>query len=597
MTSTRPRCRKYVLHGSYGTVKVDRGSASAFKYTQLFEHSDQEGQEGHRYLLACNVREAAYVQHLTRHPLEGVVRCFGCTITNDGSLISKMEMGDITLHDYATSHSYEERAAAFDDIFRQVTIGIVNMHDDGVVHGDIKTNNILRVSQDPLVFKLIDFGGVSWTSHCARHVSLCTYVTRAPELFVEGALSTPKSDAWSLGATMLNFLSRKFLVDDSAKDEDVMEHIKKQFDAGVRIRIPSNLHDDARDMLQHLLQVDPALRWSCHDVLHRYFRFFDVPVPRPRALPTYVLPPVRGRERFRNIVRSMYVAAEERDELKCVPLGVEYVRRYVDNDFCALDDVSAGDIVTAAYVLARAVALDEDTKVVKLTSRVRDVIVAMLRKFELNVVSRALVFRPRLISVDGNIGASKSTVVAAISKALSVDTWTEPVAEWSELLQRYYCDPARWGALLHAQILLSYAGAERARDATTVCERSAWSCLHVFQSMLHEDGLATDAENAVVWKLGRCVGGVPDVILYLRCDVDTCIIRQVSRGRECEKGLDRTYMQRLHAQYEKVLTRENCAQQGIRLLEIDATGTREEVCARAIAAVGDLLYCSDDAIA
>lgn len=567
-----------VLNGAYGKVEVDRARQTAAKHTNLFDRFDQSDPD--RHVMACNVREAAYMRQLVDAPLEGVVRCVSVEVTDEGTIVGTMELGDCTLYDYMMSYQFEHRLEVFDEIFKQVTVGLAGMHRSGVVHGDLKTNNILRTCASPPTFKIIDFGGLSWTTLAQHHTSLCTYVTRAPELFVKGARPTAISDAWSLGATMLNFLTRKCIVEDGAPS-NVTEHVRKQFEKGVRIRVPSSAPSHVREMIEGLLQEDPAKRWSVERVLLDYFRFFDAgkPTVRNTRAPTPVTnAPAAWRA---DLVRRARAMVSEREEWDAVPLMVSYVRRVYRDDFSGASTTQMADDLTAAYVLARAIVYDADTNLLKLTGAARERVVHMLRALDFDLASPARV-APLVVSVDGNIAASKSTVLDAVRRSgLPVDVVQEPVEEWEAILRLYYKDPSRWATALHADILTTYANIGRGVRRVTVIERSAWSCINVFQEMLFRDGVVSKEEHDIVAKLGRLAAdyATPDVIVYMRCPPEECVRRKTKRARQCEQQLDASYMHGLHARYEEVMTAETCRRHGIHLVEVDASRPMDRVCA------------------
>ncbi len=44
------------------------------------------------------------------------------------------------------------------EVFRQVVAGIAHVHDSGIVHRDLKADNVVVCSRDPLQVKITDFG-------------------------------------------------------------------------------------------------------------------------------------------------------------------------------------------------------------------------------------------------------------------------------------------------------------------------------------------------------------------------------------------------------------------------------------------------------
>ena len=116
------------------------------------------------------------------------------------------------------------------DIMMQLAEGLEYLHDNNVIHRDIKPGNILVASSDPLRIKLTDFdlskflGDDYETSNMSSNVG--TAVFKAPEFFlktVERKISYHRSaDIFSLGLTYLAMIQgHRHLVPrlETAKDD------------------------------------------------------------------------------------------------------------------------------------------------------------------------------------------------------------------------------------------------------------------------------------------------------------------------------------------------------------------------------------------
>jgi deoxyadenosine/deoxycytidine kinase len=161
---------------------------------------------------------------------------------------------------------------------------------------------------------------------------------------------------------------------------------------------------------------------------------------------------------------------------------------------------------------------------------------------------------PVIISIDGNIGSGKSTLVSQLKATFSempnvhfiqepVDTvWNRVVDKNGEtLLSNFYKNPSEHAFTFQMMAYISRLSilkdAVRNLDYDVIItERSLETDKNVFEKMLHAQGTITDLEHAVynMWfnefyKEVRC-----HAIIYIQASVDTCMKRIQQRGREGE---------------------------------------------------------------
>jgi deoxyadenosine/deoxycytidine kinase len=180
--------------------------------------------------------------------------------------------------------------------------------------------------------------------------------------------------------------------------------------------------------------------------------------------------------------------------------------------------------------------------------------------------------RPILISLEGNIGAGKTTIIKRLKELYPnwhfidepVDVWTSlKTEEGDNLLELFYHDKKRWSytfqncAVLMRMQLISGAinkwKDECARDPSLIAnnvfvtERSIETDYNVFASMLREDRCINDIEWTLYlrWyntlKTSCSVSG----IVYVDTPVDVCMDRIRERGRIGEDSISKEYMESL----------------------------------------------------
>lgn len=150
-------------------------------------------------------------------------------------------------------------------IFGQICLGVGYIHEQGIVHRDLKLENILLDAD--LNVKLSDFGFTRAYEERQWLSTQCgTMAYSAPEMLAGIRYQGPPVDIWSLGVILYALLCGYLPFDDD--NEAIMQYkiVKEDVD------IPATLSDEARHLLSLLLQKDPAERPSLPTILlHPWF--------------------------------------------------------------------------------------------------------------------------------------------------------------------------------------------------------------------------------------------------------------------------------------------------------------------------------------
>jgi calcium-dependent protein kinase len=140
------------------------------------------------------------------------------------------------------------------------------LHSKGIVHRDLKYENIMFIDDTPNAeIRLIDFGlSQKFATGEHLHAFVGTVYTMAPEL-INGDYDA-KADIWSLGviAFMLLSSSMPFFGESRGAVIDHILHGKYKFQS----KRWQQVSTDAKDFVMSLLRRRPEKRPSAHDALH-----------------------------------------------------------------------------------------------------------------------------------------------------------------------------------------------------------------------------------------------------------------------------------------------------------------------------------------
>ena len=153
------------------------------------------------------------------------------------------------------------------DYFAQIVAAVAFLHARGIVHRDLKAENLL-LSADLKRVKLADFG---FSNFFAQEQLLATWCGSppyaAPELFEGRHYSGPKADIWSLGVVLYVLVCGALPFDGHT-----LQALKSRVLAG-KFRIPFFMSQDCEHLIRHMLIVDPDKRLALPQVqTHRWLR-------------------------------------------------------------------------------------------------------------------------------------------------------------------------------------------------------------------------------------------------------------------------------------------------------------------------------------
>ncbi|KAM3727262.1 Testis-specific serine/threonine-protein kinase [Dirofilaria immitis] len=201
-------------------------------------------------------RELLFTQ-IVRHPYIGRALSVRTSYPTKIAIISEYYSGGTLLNLILRQKRIREFPHAC-RLFRQLTEAIHYLHDRGVVHRDIKAENVLLDSNGNV--KLIDFGFARYINQKERSTSFCgTKPYSAPEIVQHQPYDGYASDWYAMGVLLYTMLTGKWPYDAYEKNKNLSKCIF--FSAG----IPS---DAARDLILRLMNEDYRFRGGYNTILN-----------------------------------------------------------------------------------------------------------------------------------------------------------------------------------------------------------------------------------------------------------------------------------------------------------------------------------------
>jgi serine/threonine protein kinase len=239
------------------------------------------------------LRKEVFILRSIHHT--NIVKCFDFMETHNKIVIITELLPGRELFDYILSHGALEEDLAR-EILYQIFQAVAYLHDRGVIHRDIKAENIVfsiqnashprsnnntaqslgeitsgRVSytsSSQIVVKLIDFGFSTIVKHTLTGSFLGTGGYLAPEIRRHRDYSTSVDD-WALGVLMYCTLSARL---PFAVTVDALPKTNEECKTSFALKFPkkfwSNISLESQDLLKSLLALDPVSRMTAKNALN-----------------------------------------------------------------------------------------------------------------------------------------------------------------------------------------------------------------------------------------------------------------------------------------------------------------------------------------
>jgi deoxyadenosine/deoxycytidine kinase len=160
------------------------------------------------------------------------------------------------------------------------------------------------------------------------------------------------------------------------------------------------------------------------------------------------------------------------------------------------------------------------------------------------------------ITIAGNIGVGKSTLVTLLAEKLGWEPVFEAVAE-NPYLADFYADMDRWS--FHSQIFFLVRRLQQhhgllQHPGSVLQDRSVYEDAEIFARNLYRQGLLTERDWGAYFELYQTLALMlrpPDLVIYLRASTPTLRRRIAGRGREYERNIADDYLNDLNHLYDE----------------------------------------------
>jgi len=193
--------------------------------------------------------------------------------------------------------------------------------------------------------------------------------------------------------------------------------------------------------------------------------------------------------------------------------------------------------------------------------------------FDYMEAERANKKQPIIISIEGNIGTGKSTLIEKVQTyftekfpEMKIGYIPEPVDVWSSvtdrdgmtILEKYYGDQHKYAFTFQMMAYISrlsiIRNALKENTAIIIMERSVFTDCEVFAKMLYDDGKIEEIEYNIYMKwFDEFIGDLPNIShIYIQADPNVSAGRVVKRGRQGEI-IPLSYLEKCHDYHENWL--------------------------------------------
>ena len=179
----------------------------------------------------------------------------------------------------------------------------------------------------------------------------------------------------------------------------------------------------------------------------------------------------------------------------------------------------------------------------------------------------------QIISVEGNIGSGKSTILKCLknirsNNGLEIIFVQEPVSEWDKIkdkngvtiLSKFYENQEKYSFAFQMMAYISRLSIlkdtiKKHPNAIIITERCLNTDRYVFAKMLYDSGKLEDVEYQIYLNWFDHFSDMQNIqkVIYLKTSPETCFYRVNKRHRDGESNIPLEYLQSCHEYHEDMI--------------------------------------------
>jgi len=174
-----------------------------------------------------------------------------------------------------------------------------------------------------------------------------------------------------------------------------------------------------------------------------------------------------------------------------------------------------------------------------------------------------------IVTIDGNIGAGKSTILNYLHSNYNIYIDLEPLDKWKPFLDNMYNNKKNYFNLQIRVWLDRSWIQEKDTNSTIIMERSPFFIRNTFNKYSYENDFITPQENNIINELYDKTDIIwkSNYFIYIRSSPSNCYDRIMKRGRDNEKAISLDYLENIHSLHEE--TYKKAMEEGCNIICID----------------------------